>query len=119
MACCMEDHAEPIVSRTLVKMPPCHDDQTSSHQGDTTSAQHSPSPSECPGCLDCDPALLNGQLATEGALLAQLMSEIPLAAARSYFAGSKQHSIVFKTGPPGDPVTVPNTPITLKQRLLI
>ena len=119
MACCLAGHAEPAASDTSVEAPPCHGEAPLSALGDNETDQQPPSPMDCPGCLDCDSAVMQAQSFENGALLTQLSPEIPLAVIASRFEGFGHTETIFKTGPPGDPPLPLSTPITLKQRLLI
>jgi hypothetical protein len=120
MACCLAGHAEPVASHTSVDKPPCHGEAPLSAHGDSKMDQQQlPAPMDCPGCLDCDSAVMQAQTFETGALLTQLSPEIPLAVIDSRFEGFGQAETIFKTGPPGDPPLPLSTPITLKQRLLI
>lgn len=119
MACCLAGHAEPAASHTSVEAPPCHGEAPLSAHGDSETDQQKPAPMDCPGCLDCDSAVMQAQSFENGALLTQLSAEIPLAVIASQFEGFGHTETVFKTGPPGDPTLPLSTPITLKQRLLI
>lgn len=118
MACCLTGHGELAIQDVQAEAPPCH--------GETLSPQHAArqdhqpsSPMACPGCLDCDASLMQAQSVDDSALLTQPPSETPLAVIASRFDGFEHQSIVLKTGPPGDPLSLHETPLTLKQRLLI
>ncbi|MEL7322552.1 MAG: hypothetical protein AAFN03_11215 [Pseudomonadota bacterium] len=119
MACCLTGHAEPAASHTSVEAPPCHGEASPASHGDTKTDQPSPSPMDCPGCLDCDSAVMQAQSFENGVTLTQLSSETPMAVIASRFEGFGHTETVFKTGPPGDAPAPLSTPITLKQRLLI
>lgn len=120
MACCLMGHGEAdLTAQVETQSPPCHETH-SEPRHDVANADHEPaSPFECPGCLDCDTAIMQVQSVDGGAVLAQASPEIPIAVLASRFAGFEHKAVVFKTGPPGDPPTTHQTPITLKQRLLI
>lgn len=76
-------------------------------------------PMECPGCFDCDSAIMQAQTFDEGTVLTASPSEIPIASLTTRFEGFEHNSVVFATGPPGAFSPSWPTPITLKQRLLI
>lgn len=119
MACCLTGHGEPAVSDIQTEAPPCHGEASVPHQ-QTAEKQHTPPlPADCPGCFDCDSAIMQAQTVNNDILLAQPSSEIPLAILEARFVGFEQKAVVLKTGPPGDPPPLLHTPITLKQRLLI
>lgn len=119
MACCLTGHAESAASHTSVEAPPCHGEAPLSTHGDSKTDQQPPAPMDCPGCLDCDSAVMQAQSFETGALLTQLSPEMSLAVITSRFEGFGHTETIFKTGPPGDPPLPISTPITLKQRLLI
>ena len=119
MACCVTGHAETISPAAKVETPPCHGESSSSEHGRMPHEDGSQSPFDCPGCLDCDASVMQAQSVDDAALLSQQPNDIPIAVLASRFDGFEHRSIVFKTGPPGDPPTTHQTPITLKQRLLI
>ena len=76
-------------------------------------------PMECPGCFDCDSAILQAQTLDEGVVLATSPSEIPIAVLTARFEGFEHSSVALSAGPPGNPPPFRLTPISLKQRLLI
>ncbi|MBR9835066.1 MAG: hypothetical protein GYB42_07715 [Alphaproteobacteria bacterium] len=119
MACCMVGHAQPVVSQAKVEAPSCHTDQSSSVHDQMRHEQAPQSPLDCPGCLDCDTAIMQAQSADHGMLLPQVTSQMPIIAVASRFAGFEHKPIILKTGPPDVPPDTYPTPITLKQRLLI
>ncbi|MEM6415590.1 MAG: hypothetical protein AAF720_13150 [Pseudomonadota bacterium] len=119
MACCLTGHAEPAASHTSIEAAPCHGEASLSSHGDTKTDQPSPSPMDCPGCLDCDSAVMQAQSFENGVTFTQLSPEIPVTVIASRFEGFGHSETIFKTGPPGDPPLPLSTPITLKQRLLI
>lgn len=119
MACCVTGHVQPAVSQTRVGIPSCHGEQSPSMHGEEDRAQQPISSSDCPGCRDCDIAIVQTQSVIDGALLSQSAPEIPLATLQSQFSGFGYKLVVLKTGPPGTPPATLQTPIALKQRLLI
>lgn len=119
MACCLTGHAEPAASHTSIEAAPCHGEASPSSHVDTKTDQPSPSTMDCPGCLDCDSAVMQAQSFQNGVTLTQLSSETPMAVITSRFEGFEHTATIFKTGPPGDPPLPLSTPIILKQRLLI
>ena len=119
MACCLTGHADAVAAQSSTETPPCHGEKSHSDHGKTDQANHLPSPTECPGCLDCDTAVMQAQSFDSGVLLTKDSQETPLTISSARFDGFEHKTMVFTTGPPGDlPVHRP-TPITLKQRLLI
>ncbi|WP_370337593.1 hypothetical protein [Parvularcula marina] len=119
MACCLTGDAEPVVAEFQTETPPCHGETPASQHANADTANSDRDPSDCPGCFDCDAAIMQAHTVDDGALLTQITSEIPLVTLASRFAGFEHKPVVFKTGPPGDPPPLHHTPITLKQRLLI
>ena len=119
MACCLAGHADVVAVQNSTETAPCHGEMSLSGHGKTVEAKHLPSPTECPGCLDCDTAVMQAQSFDSGVLLTKDSQETPLTILSARFDGFEHKITVFTTGPPGDrPVHRP-TPITLKQRLLI
>lgn len=119
MACCLTGHSEPAASHLQAEAPPCHGESNTSH-ATTGKSDHQPAlPMECPGCVDCDLAVMQAQSVDDGALITQGSSDIPIAMIGSRFAGFQHEPTVYKTGPPGEPPGIHQTPITLKQRQLI
>lgn len=119
MACCLTGHGETAMAEMKVESPPCHDEVAAGHHGAAEEKQKPSSPFDCPGCIDCDTAVMQAHSVDDGAVLNQLPSEIPFIVLAARFDGFEHKSTVFKTGPPGDPPLPLPTPITLKQRLLI
>ena len=119
MACCLTGHGEPVLAEAATETPPCHGDTSSTHETNAADEDVDRATADCPGCFDCDAAMMQAHTVDDGALLTQLPTEIPLAVLASRFEGFEHKATVFKTGPPGDPPLTTLTPITLKQRLLI
>ena len=119
MACCMTGHAQPAASQETAEVPPCHGERTHSAQDEASLGDEPQLPLECPGCLDCDTAMLQAQSVTEGALLTHIDSGVAAPDLSPRAVTFEPKPFVFKTGPPGDPATALGTPVTLKQRLLI
>jgi len=98
--------------------PPCHSDR----QG---AKQHAPAPSDtanlfgCPGCADCNIAIVQAVSSVADAALAAGASEIPHTALSEQYVTQAFTPLAMKTGPPGATPGLLSTPITLKQRLLI
>lgn len=123
MACCITGHNEAPSSVHSAETPSCHDAADSSEHTSSDTSGEMPGdmqgPMECPGCFDCDSAIMQAQTFDEGAVLTESLSEIPVALLTARFEGFHHNSTVLTTGPPGHAPPTNSTPITLKQRLLI
>lgn len=119
MACCLAGHADAVTVQSPPETLPCHGEMSHSDHGKTDAIYHLPSPTECPGCLDCDTAVTQAQSFDTNVLLTKDSQETSLTALTARFDGFEHKTTVFTTGPPGDPTISRPTPITLKQRLLI
>lgn len=121
MACCLSGHNGPQPEIIEVEASHCHGDHDQT-QGSAAQQEHRnlPSPIDCPGCLDCDVGTLQAQSIEDGALNNQTPSkDVQIAIRASHFDGFEHNAVVFKTGPPGYSPGRPDTPVILKQRLLI
>jgi len=117
MACCLVGHEAAAQETSQVASPPCHDSSMQMASGQNVDTeQHS---DECPGCYDCDSALMQAQASDDSTALSASSSEVPYAVLAAQFPGFAHDPVIFKTGPPGEPSLPLSTPITLKQRLLI
>lgn len=119
MACCLTGHNAPAALEVQNETPPCHGEAPDTDEANTINILADRGLSDCPGCSDCDTAMIQTHTADDGALLTQPPTETPVAALAARFVGFELESIVLKTGPPDDPSFFHYTPITLKQRLLI
>jgi len=119
MACCLTGHGEPAITEAASEAPPCHGEVPAQHQTSNTGDHDQPTPADCPGCFDCDSAIMQAQTFDTNILLTQSSNQAPLAIIAARFDGFEYKPVVLKTGPPGDPPPTHYTPITLKQRLLI
>ncbi len=119
MACCLTGHGEPVVSNADVETHPCHSHEADGENATPAATDREKLPEECAGGLICDTAIVQAQTVEAGALTPQLSSEIPYASVAVRFDGFEHKTIVFTTGPPGERPILRNSPITLKQRLLV
>ena len=119
MACCLLGHGGQAVADARIDTPSCHTEMPPSNETKSDAIDSERNPDDCPGCFDCDAAIMQAHTVNDGALLTQTTSEIPLVTLASHFTGFEHKPVEFKTGPPGDPPLLHHTPITLKQRLLI
>ncbi len=119
MACCLVGHGQPAVAEIQAQLPPCHDTAPTLPGADEAMVSDLTDRPDCPGCADCDSAVMQAQSASNDAVLTPGPSETPLAVLSVAFPGFDHPPVVFKTGPPADPAPVRLTPITLRQRLLI
>ncbi len=119
MACCVTGHNEAPSSVHSTEAPSCHDAADSLEHASSDTTGQMQGPVDCPGCFDCDSAIMQAQTFDEGAVLTASASEIPVALLTARFEGFQHTSTVLATGPPGHAPPTRPTPITLKQRLLI
>ena len=119
MACCLTGHGEAAIADADTATPSCHDATESMSDVSLGVSHEMPGPVDCPGCLDCDSAIMQAQSIDDSALLTQLLSDVPIAVLSAKFTGFGYKTTVYKTGPPVDPPLKASTPISLKQRLLI
>lgn len=123
MACCITGHTGAQSSVQSIDAPSCHDAGDSKEHASSDASGEMPDqmqdPMECPGCFDCDSAILQAQTLDEGVVLATSPSEIPIAVLTARFEGFEHSSVALSAGPPGNPPPFRLTPISLKQRLLI
>ncbi len=121
MACCLAGHAGTTAVAAAPASPPCHDagmDMGAEANADA-GATHGRGPAHCPGCLDCDSPVMQAQASDGGAILAGTRPDVPLALRAADFPGFATRPVVLKTGPPDAAPRRHETPLTLKQRLLI
>lgn len=121
MACCLNGHADHEAEIVEVASSHCHGNPAQPETAET-SEEHPgyPSPIDCLGCLDCDMGVLQAKSIEIGALSNQSNSDsIHIAYHVTEFVGFEHKAIVLKTGPPGLLDRQPDTPLRLKQRLLI
>lgn len=119
MACCVVGHGESYQLVSLSAAPPCH--ESMSHAASVTGHQDSrnqPS-TDCSGCPDCQSVVMAAQSVTNGAVLTGASNDHPLAMIASRFVGFEFKPTVLTTGPPNYRPPPAQTPIALKQRLLI
>lgn len=113
MACCLTGHD------ALAMAEPCHEMPMTESTTLSVMDHERQAPVDCPGCLDCESAVIQVQLVDDGALLTKHETQISLAVAGHTSIPVVARPDQFKTGPPDDPPLVLQTPVTLKQRLLI
>ena len=119
MACCLAGHGAPAPPQVQAETQPCHGALSAGHP-DRVGTDHRPAPPmDCPGCFDCETAIIQAQALDGSGVLAQAPSDVALAILVSRFAGFEPAPTVFKTGPPADPLLSPRTLVDLKQHLLI
>jgi hypothetical protein len=120
LACCSEGHA-PNASHvsTIEVEPACHDAGAKAQTQNVSNPLDSIDPNNCPACIDCDATIANDCGSTDVAVLAEFSNEIPLASNSAVFLDDGRNRSLFPTGPPKQFRLFYQTPITLKQRLLI
>lgn len=119
MACCMAGHGDAHALAVSTDASPCHDAREDMDHVSSDASHPMPSSMDCPGCLNCDSALMQAQSADVAVALASTTIDAPISILETRFDGFQHASTVLKTGPPGDTPLPLFTPITLKQRLLI
>lgn len=119
MACCFSGsgHDAQIVEITS---PPCHGEAPSvSIDTDAPDTNEDSQWATCPGCTDCDNTVFASSLTPDGpSLETSSRTDLFVAPADSY-APPKAFVDRLSTGPPSAQVTTTDTPLTLKQQLLI
>ena len=121
MACCLNGHADHEAEIVEVASSHCHGNSAQPETAESPEEHPAfPSPIDCPGCLDCDMGILQAQSIEVDALSNQSNSDsIHFAYHVTEFVGFEHKAIVLKTGPLGLIDRRPDTPLRLKQRLLI
>jgi hypothetical protein len=115
MACCLNNHVEASAETHSVDATPCHGEAEP-----TASKPISDNNLEgCPGCAECETAMLQAQTADPSAVLASGQELQLMSLQGDQWTGFNAPLVVRTTGPPHDLSRVPDTPITLKQRFLI
>jgi len=117
MACCLVGHEAAAQETSQVASPPCHDSGMPMAPAENTDTEEGSN--ECPGCYDCDSALMQAQTSDDSTALTASSAEVSYAVLAAEYPGFAHAPVIFKTGPPGEPSLPLSTPITLKQRLLI
>lgn len=121
MACCLNGHAGSETGFVEVAASHCHG-KSAEPQTAESLEEHAqfPSPTSCPGCLNCDLGILQAQSIEDGALNnPPTFDDILIVHHEMQFVGFEYETIVLKTGPPEIFDRRPDTPLSLKQRLLI
>jgi len=115
MACCMTGHAQTGETIIQAEAPPCHGNM----EAEAATPMSHDNPADCPGCADCESAMLAAKTADQAKVLtsADDLQLSPVEANR--WTGYETPRILRTTGPPRLSLGLPNTPISLKQRLLV
>lgn len=117
MACCLTGHSETQIAQVSAE-PPCHGDANDAGPNRQTHDQNTSDASDCPGCLDCDSAIMQTQSQDDLTVLASASLDLPIQTLEARFSGFEHRLVVRTTGPPRDPPARLLTPVTLKQRFL-
>jgi len=117
MACCLVGQAAAAQETSQVASPPCHD--SGMQMAPAQNANTEQDSDECPGCYDCNSALMQAQASDDSTALSASSAEVSYVVLAAEYPGFGHDPVIFKTGPPGEPSLPLSTPITLKQRLLI
>lgn len=115
MACCMAGHAQTGKATIQAEAPPCHGNMES----EAAAPMSHDTPADCPGCADCESAMLAAKTADQATMLTSADDLLLLPVEVTRWAGYETPRILRTTGPPRAPPGLPNTPISLKQRLLV
>lgn len=115
MACCMTGHAQTHAMTIQAEAPHCHDDM----QPGAGKPVSGDMVADCPGCADCEPAMLGARSTDQATLLASAgqVQLSPVKADRR--TGYDTPRTLQTTGPPRASPRLPTTPVSLKQRLLV
>jgi hypothetical protein len=121
MACCLDGHSASATELAQDNTMNCHDSAMPMPASHGSSADPGPNTAldECPGCDDCNHPIMQAQNPGDVLSVFSLVLEIPFATLAAQFPGFAHPPLHTKTGPPGASALPLNTPITLKQRLLI
>lgn len=120
LACCGEGHApNASLLSTIEVEPACHSAGAEAQTHDVSNPLVPIDPYHCPACIDCDATIANDCGTTDVAVLAKLSHDIPLASSSASVLDDGRNRFLFPTGPPKQFRLFYQTPITLKQRLLI
>lgn len=115
MACCMTGHAQAGAEIIQAEAPPCHGNA----EAEAAAPMSHDTPADCPGCADCETAMLPAKTADQAVILSSVDDLQLLPVEVSGWTGYETPRMLRTTGPPPAPPGRPNTPISLKQRLLV
>lgn len=119
MACCLTGHADVSVAEITAE-PPCHGDAENGSVQARDGMHNASDPFDCPGCRDCDTAIMEAQVQHDWTVLTSVPSDdVPVIALEKRFPGFEPRLMVLSTGPPRDISFPLLSPVSLKQRLLI
>ncbi len=115
MACCITGHAQASAATIQAEAPPCHGNMES----EAAAPMSQDTPADCPGCGDCEAAMLAAETADQATVLTSTddLQLLPIEVNR--WTGYETPRILRTTGPPRASPGLPDTPISLKQRLLV
>jgi len=115
MACCMTGLAQTGEATIEAKAPSCHGNM----EAEAATPMSHDTPADCPGCADCESAMLAAKTADQATMLASA-DDLQLSPVEiNRWTGYETPRTLRTTGPPRAPPGLPNTPISLKQRLLV
>lgn len=120
MACCVVGHSKVTDASAVEDAPPCHEMARSTpHSGVSGTDVETQSETLCPGCTGCDSAVLTASTAEDGIYLQKIDDTGMILPRRAHLVPASHVVLLRKTGPPGQRVVLAQTPVRLKQRLLI
>uniref|UniRef100_UPI0030F78B36 hypothetical protein n=1 Tax=Hyphomonas sp. TaxID=87 RepID=UPI0030F78B36 len=115
MACCMTGHAQTHAMTIQAEAPPCHDELAP----DAAKPMPGDMVADCPGCADCESAMLAARTADQATLLSSA-GQVQLSPVEvNRWTGYDIPRTLRTTGPPRASPRLPTTPVSLKQRLLV
>lgn len=120
MACCLSGHSQVTEVSAVEDTPPCHEIARSApHSGVSGADVETQSETLCPGCTGCYSAILTASTAEDGIYLQKIDDTGMILPRQAHLVPASHAVLLRKTGPPGQRVVLAQTPVRLKQRLLI
>ena len=124
MACCASGHDTVPDQEIAAEDTSCQGKggmaAHTTHAPDEAPAEPASHTDDCPGCSICTTAMAHAQTFDDARVLVQAQSDAPVAVLAARANDTRFKAVPLKTG--GPPGTLPrrhDTPITLKQRLLV
>ena len=114
MACCFSEssHGAPAAEQSA---PPCHGEDAPVTEDERSDYKWA----SCPGCSDCDTVVFESPLPPDSPLVVINISPDPIDGLYETHIPPKVLVDRMSTGPPSGQVSSFDTPLTLKQQLLI
>lgn len=114
MACCITGHSPDAVAAESIA-PPCHGNQTD----EITHTTENTEDAACLGCGDCDSVIVQAPSLTDMAALGLTKNIDGLSGSSQIQFGLEAPRLLRATGPPRSFLLRTDTPLSLKQLLLI